>query len=327
MKFLSHLMGIVIPSRGTSRTEERAAPTPPMQIEGAHNAPQLAMLCKDANLPSGPQLEAIVRAHAKPAKRIVQAKLDGIRALYIGGRIVTREGTPLDCALHCQPGLARLEEAADMGPLFFDGEYVAQDGFSATLSEQRRGEGEGVFWIFDYMPMSAWKAGRWDMPIEHRLGSLEMMVTKHCDSNFVGMLNRWELTPEETVAKCRELWAEGAEGVVSKRMGSPYVRDRSEDWLRIKETITVDGVITDMMGRDDGTLKAMNVRTERYGNIKVGTGWGRDQGIALLALHQHAVNNPEPQWVEISFQRSAGTVRAVRGAKLHRLRDRKGTFQ
>lgn len=290
-----------------------AAPTPPMQIPGARSASQLCMLCKDANLPSGPEMEAIMRAHAKPAKRHVQLKADGIRALYIDGRIVSREGAPLDCALHCLPGLQRMEQASGLGPLFIDGEYVAEDGFAATLDEHKRKRGEGVFWAFDVIPLEHWRQGRSHWPIEQRLETLRWMITHNCDSLFVGMLDSWLLDPQETAAKAREIWAAGGEGVVSKKAGSTYVRERSDDWLRITDTITATGPIVDMLEKKDGSLRALIVRTA-YGPITVGTGWTAAEGRTLIAMHRGALAETSMH-CQVAFKLTSGAKRLVRGAR------------
>ena len=317
-RILNHLFGMLMPD-ATSRRDEPAPATPPMQIPGARSASQLAMLCTDANLPSGPQLEQIVAAHAKPARRHVQLKADGIRAIYIDGRIVSREGAPLDCALHCQPGLQRMIEKAGHAPLVIDGEYVAQDGFAATLQEHRRKRGEGVFWAFDVLPLEHWQKGASPWPIEQRLELLRDMIVNHNDSLFVGMLDAWFMTPEETAAKVREIWAAGGEGVVSKTAGSTYVRERSTDWLRLTETHVGRGPIVDMTVRKDGTLKNLivNVIDEKAMKpmpVVIGSGWSASEARTLLAMYQGALTE-RSMWAEVSFKLTTGASRQVRGAR------------
>lgn len=321
-KLFNHLFGMLMPST-TSRRDEPAAPTPPMQIPGARSASQLCMLCTDANLPSGPQMETIVRNHAKPARRHVQLKGDGIRAIYIDGRIVSREGAPLDCALHCQPGLQRMIENAGRGEFVIDGEYIAQDGFAATLQEHKRKKGEGVFWAFDILPLEHWQRGSSPMPIEQRLDILRDMIVNHGDSQFVGMFDTWFLTPEETAAKAREIWAAGGEGVVSKTAGSLYVRERSPEWLRLTETHTATGPIVDMMTKKDGTLKNLMVNVLDRTSPKpfpviVGTGWTAAEGKTLLAMHTGALVD-KSMMAEISFKLTTGEQRLVRGARFRRI--------
>lgn len=296
--------------------DKPAAPTQPMQIPGARSASQLAMLCKDMpmiDVQGTRMMDFSVLGGKTGPKRHVQLKADGIRALYIDGRIVSREGAPLDCALHCLPGLQRMETAAGMGPLFIDGEYVADEGFAATLDEHKRKKGEGVFWAFDVMPLEHWRLGRSPWTIEQRLETLRWLITHNCDSLFVGMLDNWLLDPQETVAKVREIWAAGGEGVVSKTAGSTYVRERSDDWLRITDTIKASGPIVDMMTRKDGELRALIVRTA-YGPVTVGTGWTASEGKTLLAMHRGAITDVSMR-AEIAFKLTTGSKRLVRGAR------------
>lgn len=323
MKLFNRLFGLLQPD-ATSVRDAPAAPTPPSLIQGAHAAKELVMLPIDG-------IDAKGNPHVTlTQRRLVQFKADGIRALYVDGRIVSREGAPLDCALHCQPGLARIEKAFGAS-LVFDGEYVAQDGFAATLAEHKRGTGEGVFWAFDVLPLADWRAGRCDVAVEDRIDFLRDLV-RDCDSLFVGMLDAWTLTPTEADAKAREIWAAGGEGIVSKRLGSPYVRARSDDWVRVKQNHTVDGIIVDMAGRQDGTLRSIVVRpigSDGAGSLQpvvVGTGWSAAEGMRLLSVFnaQHALSEAEPMWAEISFQLTTGAKRSVRGARFHRLRTSKG---
>jgi ATP-dependent DNA ligase len=321
-KLLNRLFGMLMPE-ATSHRDTPAAATPPRLIAGAHTAPQLCMLPVDHDSVAG--VAALERA-LPPGKRLVQLKADGIRALYVDGRVVSREGAPLDCALHCQPGLARIEQAVGR-PMMIDGEYVAQNGFDATLTEMKRGQGEGVFWAFDMMPLADWQAGSCGLPIEHRLQCLRERVVA-CDSQFVGMLDWWMMTPHQTAAKAREIWAAGGEGVVSKQPGSPYLRQRSDFWVRFKEVHTLDSRIVDVIARPDGTLRRLIVKPERGGEsstqpIVIGTGWSAADGRRIVDAFNAGQISGET-WAEISFQLTTGARRTVRGARFHRLRDPKG---
>ena len=207
---------------------------------------------------------------------------------------------------------------------------MAEEGFNATLAEHKRGKGDGVFWAFDALPLSHWQAGRSDLPIEERLAFLRKLVTHDSKSVFVGMLDHWTLNGADAHAKAREIWAAGGEGIVSKEAGSPYVRDRSRLWLRMKETHIADGQIVDVAARGDGTLKHMLVRVTTNSakpgkSIVVGTGWTVEQGRAIVAAHNVALRDEQDAvWVEISFQLSTGARRDIRGARFHRVRASKG---
>jgi ATP-dependent DNA ligase len=299
-------------ARGDGRSDDGRPPVqPPEMIPSGPDYPELCMLPVDGT----------PAAEGQPYRfqRLVELKADGIRGLRIPNRIFTREGVPLNCALHCLPALQRLE-AAYGEPMFFDGEYVADNGFNATLAEFRRGRGEGVLWLFDAVPMSAWLlGGRGSLPLIERKARL-IELAPAADSPFVGVLDHWMLNGIETEAKFRELALEGYEGVVSKDPCSFYHRERSPDWLRIKAVQTVDGSIIDIIQRD-GVLRKIMVRGPAGPKpISVTTGWSRAEGLEII---QRFTAGATPT-AEIAYELSTGVERSVRGARFNRLRPDKG---
>lgn len=289
------------------------APRPAEPIAGAFAAPELCMHPIDFDL------DAVVRnSHPRPDGQFIwQPKVDAVRALYLHGRIVTREGGPLDCARQCQPGLARLERAFGE-PMMFDAEYSEHDGFNATIAAMRRGEGQGVCWVFDAVPMREWVNDSCGAPIEVRLQRLRECISA-AESPHVGMVRDWLLDADQALMLAQDLWRAGLEGLVGKRPGSLYRRRRSPDWLRVKETVTHEGPIIDAIAKD-GRLKSLIVRTP-HGPVKVSAGWTVEYG----KLVHDAWLGVDPEgfgslFAEISYQRSAGTTRSIRGARFIRLR-------
>src|SRR3546814_12704736 len=57
-----------------------------------------------------------------PENAIAQLKQNGVRALALQGRIVTREAVPLDCALHCADANRHIEREYGE-PMVIDAEY------------------------------------------------------------------------------------------------------------------------------------------------------------------------------------------------------------
>lgn len=293
----------------------RGRPHEPRLIPGAAIAPELCMLPTDTSEADIASLRQVV----------VQLKVDGIRALWIGGRILTREGTPFDAALHCEPALARLE-AAFGEPMMFDGEYVEEEGFDATVTAFKRREGNGVLWLFDAIPMHEWR-GEFRQPALNQVQRLERLRTHllAADSPFVGMLDHWVLSGHQAIAKARELWAEGYEGIVIKAVGATYHRDRTNTWQRLKRVFTVDAPIVDVIAKD-GKLKSIMVRTE-HGPLRIGTGWTEADGKALHDAWTFQPDGDAQLMAEISYQLSTGVKRSIRGARFHRLRWDKGQNQ
>jgi ATP-dependent DNA ligase len=270
---------------------------PPQQavvIRGANAAPELCMLATDPTC----EQERLFNYGAN-WKWICQQKVDGIRALWIDGRIVSREGTPLDMALHCQPGLKRLQAAFGQ-PMMFDGEYVEDDGFSATLAAHRRGKGTGIFWIFDAVPLADWWNDTACLPIEARLNHLRQ-VHGQADSPFVGILIGETLGGGEIDARAKSFFDMGLEGLVLKRPGSLYRRHRSPDWLKLKQTLTGRFPVVDVL-RKAGNVVAIMART--------------DHGPVRLVLGSRHDKRNASGFATMSYQLSSGSRRIIRSAKL-----------
>lgn len=316
VKWIASLAGLLAPSTAAPRDE-----TPPAQpvrlIVGGPAAPELCMLPVEWNdLDAAAEMERVTR---KRDVRVAQVKADGINAVYVDGAIVGgREGAPLDCALQCQPGLARMEAAIGAPTVFF-GEYVADEGFSATLAEHKRGRGEGVFWLYDAVPLDAWRTGRaYDVAIEDRLARLRDVFRATEAGLFVGFLDFWLLDAGEMRAKAREVWAAGYEGLVSKRLGSAYERRRSPDWRKVKERFRAPCSVVDTIHRD-GKLRSIIVRGPEPSSSKPLTLTGGWSEAEAASIDIGMAEGSEGRIVDVEFGLSTGATRVIRGAKFRGL--------
>jgi len=313
VKFLNALTGFMIPHEDAPRFETPAA-TPPRMIHGAAAAPELCMLSTTWEAASFEDWGRSTKTH----KRVTQIKVDGLNGIYVDGSVIGgREGGPMDCALHCQPGLARLEEF--MGcPMVFFGEYSAHDGFTDTLAEFKAGRGEGTFWIYDAIPHGAWVTGKdYLVPIEQRLEALREAFVRCETGLFVGFLDFWLLDGPATLAKAREVWAAGFEGLVSKEPGSPFERRRSAGWMKIKERFRAPCSVIDVLHKA-GKLHSVMLRgPEPSGSkpLKITGGWSPTEG-RLIEQRNH---EGTPMVVEIDFELTVGTTRSIRGARWIRM--------
>lgn len=315
---MSRVLGMIAP-----RQPALLDKTPPAQpvrlIEGGAAAPELVMLPSEWDgLDAAAEHEAATRVRDV---RLAQLKADGINALYLPGVVVGgRDGAPLDCALHCQPGLKRLSIAFGE-PMVFLGEYVAQEGFNATISEQRRRQGEGVFWLYDALPHAAWLTGRpFTVPIEQRLARLRDTLADMDAGLFVGMLDFWLLDAGEMRAKAREVWAAGFEGLVSKRLGSAFERRRSVDWLKVKERFTIACPLVDIAMKDGRLHRVMVRGPAAIGGkpITLGNGWSADDEARIISADRscHAVDHLH---AKVAFSLTTGSPRSVRAPKFKEL--------
>jgi ATP-dependent DNA ligase len=294
-------------SRALARSERAGrGPQPVEMIPGMPAAPEPCTL---------PAAHWTAETHPKHA--IAQPKIDGIRALYLQHRIVTREAQPFNAALHCLPALVRLEERFGQA-MVFDGEYQERGGYEATQSAFRRGEGEGIFWLFDAVPYAEWKVDRFTMSLEKRLAITEAIMP--ADEPFLAFLPPVDVhLARDVLALVEQAWAAGAEGLVIKSALDPYFRGRSRGWLKLKRDITVDVPVLDVAMRELGVLATARVlvRVE-----------GKSIWIAAMPAHlkqmvvgdEMGVSEAERltgRIVEITYERTdKGTLRAARIVRL-----------
>lgn len=178
---------------------------------------------------------------------IVEPKLDGIRALWLGAELVTREGTPIAGAEHIEAELMRLQHEAAV-PLFVDGEWVVGDSFAATLTHfQARGRSgdAGTLHVFDVMPLSVWRGEDPCEALEVRRGKVDRLLggtdSLHIRAQSVRPMPwAWMTCPMEIERHARDYIAQGGEGIVVKHGLSTYQRKRSSAWQRIKRATTLD---------------------------------------------------------------------------------------
>ncbi len=173
---------------------------------------------------------------------IVEPKVDGFRALWIDGELVTREGTPLAGADHIAARLRQLEHEACM-PMFFDGEYQVDGSFGRTLAHFRAFGGNGsagTLQLFDAMPMRVWRGEDACDSLELRRDKLDRLVKGKEDGAVRLMPWAFMTDVADIEARAREYIAAGGEGVVVKQATATYQRNRCGLWQRIKRALTVD---------------------------------------------------------------------------------------
>lgn len=193
-----------------------------------------------------------------PSNARAQMKVDGIRAIYVDTSIVSREALPLDCALHCLPALADLEQLYGQR-MVFDGEYLEPEGFQATIAAMRRGEGTGTIWLFDAVPYEEWRTNRFTERLDDRVDKLCRMEER-LNSPFVRSLGLTPVpSPESAQSYAETEWARGGEGIVVKDSRALYYRGKSSLWLKLKKKQTFDGVVVDILLKD-GRCQALLVK-------------------------------------------------------------------
>lgn len=191
---------------------------------------------------------------------MISQKIDGWRCLYFRGLdgkpgLWTRNGFPIEGAGHILHRLALMERAAGF-PLFVDGEFQVDGTLLATKTwceSGWKGGGEaGQLFSFDCMPLADWKSGRCDTPLAERAAMLkDLLAASYTLSDdwewregrrgdepatpISVIENTLAKTPIEVCNTALQVWDQGGEGIVVKDPQSPYIRGRSNHWMKVKK--------------------------------------------------------------------------------------------
>lgn len=214
-------------------------------------------------------------------KKIIEQKLDGVRALAIVDRsfperptveIFSRNGKPLDNFPHIEEELAYcLKQGALGGPwhdtkhkqFVIDGEIVSKN-FQALMKQTQRktniDTSDSVFTIFDLIPFDYFNKGKWNVSQQVRtntwLSSLRQRVDESCKSLHVIEGLVVDLDTKEGHDTMRAFAQDqvdmGYEGIMIKNVDAPYQCKRGTNWMKWKPTITLDLTIA---GFEEGTGK------------------------------------------------------------------------
>jgi len=194
---------------------------------------------------------------------MAEQKVDGWRCLFFPGLdgnvgLWTRGGMPIHGAGHVLERLVQVEAALG-GPHFIDGEFQVDGSLAATKRHCEAGwrlGNAGTFFAFDAVPLADWQAGRCDTPLYERKAALHRAIeaTAPCADAWewaagshgaghgvdpvVYLHDVWLSDADDVHAEAQRIWRQGLEGLMLKDPMAPYVRARSDSWLKVKQ----DGV-------------------------------------------------------------------------------------
>lgn len=193
------------------------------------------------------------------AGAMVERKHDGFRCLFFRGLdgqsgMSTRNGMPMLGVSHIVERLIEVE-AAMGAPHMIDGELVVDGTLTATKAHYDRGwrlGDAGVFQAFDAVPFDDWQAGRCDTPLLERKAALARALAAtapdasawewragtrgagHGIDPVALVSDSWAFSAADVEGEAQRGWAAGHERVMVKRADAPYVRGRSDAWLKLK---------------------------------------------------------------------------------------------
>ena len=167
---------------------------------------------------------------------LYEVKYDGYRLLArIDGvevRLFTRSGNDWTARL---PEQTRALAALGLENAWLDGEIVVTDvhgvsRFQALQNAFETGKASRiVYYLFDVPYLNG--ADLREVPVEQRRELLGKLLEERSDSELVRFSAAFEVPADRILASACEL---GLEGVIGKRLGSPYSSRRNQDWIKLK---------------------------------------------------------------------------------------------
>ncbi len=280
------------------RQAQRKPKSPPKPAA----APRLPGQAADCPGMLKPQLATLVEGVPDPSPEwLYEMKFDGYRlmARIEAGdvQLFTRNGHDWG------PKLPHLVQAFGRLPVqnaWIDGEIVvlADHGAPSFQALQNAFDGERtggiLFYAFD-LPYVAGRDLRHE-PLRVRRGLLAQLMDA-IDEDALRLSEAFDAAPADLVASACKM---GLEGIIAKRLSSPYVSRRSDSWIKLKCARRQEFVVvgyTDPKGTRVGLGALLLAYHGDDGQLiyagKVGTGFD-DQGLAALQRRLAALETAEP---------------------------------
>lgn len=200
-------------------------------------------------------------------------KLDGIRAINLDGRMVSRSLKPIPSS-YAQK-LAMLEYQWFDGELLCkpkelaSGQTIYHETFSAVMTDSC--EEPLDWWVFDY-------AAKLTDPYLDRLKELHEILKAHRHPDIKILEQRVLSTPEQIAAMEAEALEKGFEGLIVRKPEAPYHCNRSS-WkqgylMKVVRTLTSEAEVLDlyemMQNDNEATIDArgFTVRSTHIANLR-----------------------------------------------------------
>ena len=196
-------------------------------------------------------------AGTDPTGWLISEKLDGVRAIWDGSRLISRNGNPF-------PAPAAFLAALPAYPL--DGElWIARGAFQETLSAVKRGDFSRIrFLVFDAPVISYTFAERMEI------------AAALCAGNHVAhfLPHRPCTGPDDLEFALESITTQGGEGVILRDPDGLYVSGRSHSLLKYKPHADAEGELVSTepgTGQFAGLVGAL-VLSWRGRLVRVGSG-------------------------------------------------------
>jgi DNA ligase-1 len=212
----------------------------------------------------------------------VEAKLDGLRLIAVKNRgevsLFTRSGTPIETL----PKIVQAIKDLKQDDIVLDGEVMGEDwNESASVvmsSKTKKDDSTMRYHVFDIVNFAAWQQQVSKTHYRARLNDLQLTIgdTEGTPFRYVKATTANDET--ELRQFYNECLTEGYEGVMLKRLDTPYQWKRTDAILKMKPVATEEGVIVGWHLSPEKTKRAgqfggFHVLTKNGVVTKVGGGY------------------------------------------------------
>jgi hypothetical protein len=212
----------------------------------------------------------------------VEAKLDGLRLIAVKNHgdvsLFTRSGTPIETL----PKIVRAIKDLKEDNIVLDGEVMGEDwNESASVvmsSKSKKDDSTMRYHVFDIVDFTAWQQQVSKTHYRARLTDLQLTIGDTEGTPFRYVKSTTANDETELRQFYNECLTEGYEGVMLKRLDTPYQWKRTDAILKMKPVATEEGVIVGWHLSPEKTKRAgqfggFHVLTKNGVVTKVGGGY------------------------------------------------------
>lgn len=246
--------------------------------------------------------------HSINGEWFIEPKLDGLRMVVVGGVAYTRNGKVIESVQHI---LDQLSSVLPLADYVLDGEVMGGGGFDEASGKVRKKSvqaRDAVYHVFDMIKATEW-TNKQTAAFGIRRRALEATLEPHAVPN-VRVVRNYRLRDIFEISNFMSSFTkQGFEGAMLKDGAAPYQFKRSKHLLKVKDWMSEDGEIVDVIegrGKYKGKLGAIVVRhqslvdTDQTTTTEVGSGFDDAERTILWNGREDILG----QWVEVKYQNS-----------------------
>lgn len=231
----------------------------------------------------------------------VEPKLDGLRMVVMDGKAYTRNGRTIDTVGHI------LKELEPLGNDYvFDGEIMGSTEFNKDSGKiRKKGAGENktlVYNAFDCIFKKDWLTRKTGKYSDRRLFLWEALGTACPKYTNIVDSKKLPLNPttEDLFALRDHFISQGYEGAMLKKLDAPYIWDRSDNILKLKELNDADGTITGFYEGKKRLVGMLGGFTTEFNGVEtnVGGGYSDEQRVEFWKNRKLLVG----KMIEVEYQ-------------------------